>query len=324
MTHLTYKQAQSNPCHNCRAGCCTYLPLKDVQITNIMELDHLYYLLHFEGIEILLVDGYTWRVHYNAKCNYLTENNLCSIHNSPQKPKICTSYNPYHCFYKPAFLHEESPQYVRFNLARFIFFREQMQFDSDRNITSIPNITEIRHLLPPFNEKPPQIQSTPVVPEILKNNISNQQAQNPCSNCPSYCCTTLQFPIDTPTNISNFDYLRFCTGFPNVFVTLHENQWSVNVKSTCMNYNATTTPYHCDVFGKEERPLQCSLYNELTCSYKKRYISGQELPSFVLQHEHITIFEELCSFDSIGNITDVPDIYSLRNVIENKDSSHFL
>ena len=270
MTFFNYKEAKSNPCHKCLAGCCTYLPLKDVQVTNLMELDHLYYLLHFEGIDILLVDGQTWRVHYSARCDFLTEENLCTLHNTTQKPNICTTYNPYHCFYKPAFLGTETIKFIRINLERLAFFSDYIRFDADRNITHLPNLTEIFPILPPFEKSEPVQKTSLPLQEPIQQNLSVEQIRQPCSNCQSYCCNTLHFPMQSPTHISNFDYFRFCTGYPNVFVVFHDNQWSVNVKTSCKNYDASTSPFHCSVFGKEERPLQCSVYNELKCEFKKR------------------------------------------------------
>lgn len=320
MTFLSYKQAKNNPCENCTAGCCTYLPLKDILITNIMVLDHLYYLLHFEGIELLLVDGNIWRVHYSNKCTFLTESNLCSLHNTPEKPNICKTYNPYNCFYKPAFDKTEAPNYVRINLERLEFISNYMEFDDDRNIAKLPDISEIFHLLPPYQKKSLPNKATFPEQKDVEHNLTVERVKQPCSNCESYCCNTLYFEMEAPRHISNLDYFRFCTGYPNVFVTLHEGQWYVTIKSTCKNYDPSSE-FRCKVFGKDERPIHCSMYDEMKCEYIKRFVPSATSPNVVLQNKHIATLEKMCTYDSLGNITYLPDAYSLQSLSQQNEYS---
>ena len=111
---ISFDTCIQSPCKGCSAPCCTFLPLHDFSIQNYRDVDYARYLLNFVNIELALVQGATWRVHWKAKCKRLRPNGGCELHNTSRKPQVCLNYNAHSCFYKPMFLAEETPEFLRF------------------------------------------------------------------------------------------------------------------------------------------------------------------------------------------------------------------
>ena len=89
MTKLTFAEARQSPCQGCSAPCCTCLPLHDFVIQHFDHLDYALYLLNFAHIELALVNGSSWRVHYRQPCSRLLPNGGCMLHGKSEKPMVC-------------------------------------------------------------------------------------------------------------------------------------------------------------------------------------------------------------------------------------------
>src|SRR6056300_1303510 len=98
MSYLSFEQASQSPCEGCAAPCCTFLPLHDFVIQHLDHLDYALYLVNFANIELALVNGTTWRVHYRQRCSRLMPNGGCQLHGQPQKPLVCQNYSATSCF----------------------------------------------------------------------------------------------------------------------------------------------------------------------------------------------------------------------------------
>ena len=85
---FSLNEAIEQPCRDCSAGCCVYVPLRDFLIRELTELDYARYLLNFDRIELTLHAGGLWRAHYVHPCSNLDPETLrCRVHGSPRQPR---------------------------------------------------------------------------------------------------------------------------------------------------------------------------------------------------------------------------------------------
>ena len=325
---LSYSQALQSPCQGCQASCCTYLPLHDFQITKLSELDYALYVSNFDRIELSLINGSKWRVHYRMECRFFeTESRKCSLHESGDKPNVCKRYNPYNCFYKQMFQSPETDHFIRFNRARLEVFASMLGFDEHRNIASLPSVDELRAALPaweePSNLPPPPDDGIydraflPLAAEEEAPSFRASDFSSPCSGCSAWCCTVLCFPHGGPKNLSDMDHLRFCLGFPGVEVGIGEAGWSVNVRTRCRHLVSDGDgPGRCGIFGQPERPQMCNLYDETMCAYSHHFGQPRTSRYLRLRLRHFKALEELVSYDSGGYVVQVPSIPQIRQAVE--------
>lgn len=312
---LSFKEAQSSPCMDCQVSCCRYLPLQDFQITTFAQLDYAFYLCNFANIELALVDGQTWRAHYRAQCSRLDESNRCTLHNTPQKPKVCQRYNGYTCFYKPMFECSESDRFIRFDRARLEAFANLLTFDGHRNIVGYPDIVTLRQSLPVFHE----VKKDPIVLTIEPSSnpsLRFSDFQNPCQKCKGWCCVNLSFPFSGIHNVGNLDYVWFCLGFPNVEIGISQEGWTVVIQTSCQFFNPTLPEgQFCSVFGTDQRPLQCEMYDASACAYKAQFST-----QFPKNYLRVTTaqFHQLASlycFDEHAQLRHAPNFEELQSLL---------
>jgi len=129
----------ANPCQNCEAPCCKMLLIPYQTPNTFMDLDYIRYMLGFPGVNMILHKNGTWQVQIEENCNHLNlENNLCKLHDSPQKPKTCSFFNPHNCFYKRNFTGDHIRNIIKINAHSFGIIVNQIKFDELGNIISIP------------------------------------------------------------------------------------------------------------------------------------------------------------------------------------------
>jgi len=68
----------------CKASCCKALVFYS---KNMTEDRKNYYQVH--GCKLLRMNREMWQIVVPVKCNALTDENLCSLHGTPEKPKVC-------------------------------------------------------------------------------------------------------------------------------------------------------------------------------------------------------------------------------------------
>lgn len=130
----------ANPCHKCEAPCCKMLLIPYPTPNTFMDLDYIKYMLGFPKINMILHKSGSWQVQVEQNCTHLNpENNLCELHNTPDKPKTCSFFNPYNCFYKHNFTGSHARSIIKINALAFEILINQIYFDEFGNIISIPS-----------------------------------------------------------------------------------------------------------------------------------------------------------------------------------------
>lgn len=131
---------QSNPCFGCPAPCCR-MQLIPCQIpSNFMDLDYVRYVLLFPDTEVVVMQNGTWSLIKWVKCSAFDDTKcICKIHNTPEKPHICETYNAHNCWYKKNFVLTDSQELYRLNLERFDVWIKEIQFAENGNIISAPD-----------------------------------------------------------------------------------------------------------------------------------------------------------------------------------------
>ena len=299
------------------------LPLHDFQMTTLMDVDYARYVLNFERIELALLQGQKWRIHYQMKCSHLSPKG-CELHGSDKKPMVCTDYNPYQCFYKRIFHSDEQPSYVRFNAERFNIFAKQIEFDEHRRIVNMPDISTLFGELPLIEPIPEPTDSLPDFLSVSEgNNHSDRglpmneeelRAQS-CKGCSAWCCTRLLFPQPVPQWLSSIDHQRFLLGFPGVSLGYSSTGWTVVVQSRCRHLRAITRDGSaCAIFGQDERPITCRQLSAIGCAYRYRF-EQKNPPDFVhVDAHHLEEIATLYRFDTHGAIVNAPSASEIRAI----------
>ncbi|MDX1614735.1 MAG: hypothetical protein R3300_10535 [Candidatus Promineifilaceae bacterium] len=325
-----YAQALDSPCATCTsAACCRYLPLHTFQITNLVELDHAFYVLNFDYIRLGLSATGEWSIYYAYPCRYLDRQDFsCTVHDKPEHPHICRHYNPYNCWYKRAFTSGLSEEFILVDRRRLNYIAEQIEFDEGRNLVKTPDwpsmmadlaampVEEVLDPEPPAADPVllawQELVTTGQAQAAAPPTRSYQEMRDPCSNCDAYCCTTLVFPHGMPTTIANLDYYQFCLGFPGVELGISDEGWALVIRTTCRHLEAG----RCAVFGQPERPLICRYYDELKCTYRVNF--GHPRPPAFLRmrlEEYQQILPSF-EFDDQGAIVQIAPLEAMRRQVE--------
>ena len=330
---LNYSEGAESPCLSCStAPCCTHLPLNTFRVTNMVELDHAVYLLNFDRIELGLAASGEWSSMYKYPCRFLDRDNfMCTVHDTPEQPRICQTYDPFKCWYRRNLTQSIGENYLRIDRQRLQFIVDRIVFDADRNILEVPDwdtmtagFAELPMEAPPPPTEP--LASTPVREQWIASVISMEEIaepspeprtyaslNNPCDGCAAYCCQRLIFPHPGPTSAQNLDYLRFALGFPGVSLGIADNGWALVVESTCRHLGPDN---QCTVFGQPERPLLCKYYDAWKCTYKTNF--GQPRPEdyLLVQLEDFPRIAECFLFDEDGAITAQATMEDMRGILE--------
>lgn len=151
-----FEKAEETPCNGCSAPCCRVLLIPHPTPANFMDLDYIRYMLGFPTVQMILDSDGQWQVLIEQTCRMLNqETKLCTVHNTPRKPKTCVFFNPYRCWYKQSFHKTESPpNLIRIDMEAFEAILPNVRFDEEGNVMEIPKWEFIRNLV--NNLKPRQ------------------------------------------------------------------------------------------------------------------------------------------------------------------------
>ncbi len=312
---FSFNQCVQSPCAGCSAPCCTYLPLHDFSIQRFQDADYARYLLNFANIELALVNGTAWRVHYTMRCARLTQSGLCSLHGDPSKPQVCLNYDAYNCFYRPMFIEQETANFMRFDHTRFVALLELLEFSSDGQLVSMPSPEALLQRLPPFVEQPTLKPSVPEPVFENKSLRSFQDVQRQCEGCAAWCCQTLSFPFGGIESTVNMDYLWFCLGFPGVELCIAETSMSIFVHTQCRHLDNLQTG-GCTVFGTPERPLLCEQYDGMNCAYRVQVGTRNPSQSIRVGISDFGVLQEHISFDQAGQRVGEWQFGALRDAVQ--------
>lgn len=333
---LSFAEARQSPCADCATSpCCRYLPLHSFSVRTLLELDHVAYLLNFDHIRVGLASTGDWSVYYEYPCRFLSADDAsCTIHDTPEQPRICVHYNPYSCWYRRS-LPDGGDDFVLFDRPRFERLLAHVTFDADRVITETPAFDELEALfadLPlgadaadasPSLPAPPDdgararwqavaLTAAPTEVEWSVRGYDEAEFDQPCDRCDAPCCETLVFPFAGPITASNLDYLRFCLGFPGIEVGVSDGGWQIIVKTRCRH----AAGGRCAVYGREERPLLCTYYDEWKCTYRWQFGDARPAGFVRLTLDDFGALSSAFRFADDGTVVDQLDTEELRAHIE--------
>ncbi|MGH9164344.1 MAG: hypothetical protein ACRDZW_02375 [Acidimicrobiales bacterium] len=334
---MSYAEARSSPCLSCDTSpCCRVLPLTTFDVRDLNGLDHAAYLLNFERIELGISKSGRWSAYFRQACRFLdTDNFGCTVHDTPAQPRLCVHYSPYGCWYESIYGPERSDQYLRVDRRRMEVVLDAVVFDEDRSIVAMPGWDE---LLAAFDELPIDdrdlVQATPPPPVLgqwqavvlgtrpeaasvaagTARRATDTVVSRPCEGCEATCCSTLVFPLPAPESMGNLDRWRFLLGFPGVEITAGDEGWAMAVKTRCRHLVAG----RCGVFGRPERPLICSYYNELKCTYRTRFGTARPEGFVRITLEKLPWLLECIRFDDVGRVTATLPADAIRQHLERR------
>jgi Fe-S-cluster containining protein len=330
----SFAEGLDSPCSDCTTtSCCTHVPLQTFKVTNLVDLDHARYLLNFDRILLGIASNGDWSVYYVYPCRHLDRDDLsCTVHGTSDQPQICSKYNPYNCWYRRVFSKSVSEEFLQVDRPRFEWLAEQIEFDDNRTIVKVPDWRTLMEGMEALVDTPAPVTPEPAMTDSAFDGwtaiargaapkdeplpvFSFEQSTSPCTSCAAYCCETLVFPQSAPSSISSFDYYRFCMGFPGLEIGVAaDGTWSIVVKTRCRHLDGN----RCSIYGKKERPLTCTYYDEWTCSYRPRF--GQARPEgyLRLKLEQWKWLTECFQFDSFGEIAHFPTFADIRAHVEGR------
>jgi hypothetical protein len=139
---------EENPCEGCPAPCCR-MHLSEYGVPNSFQsLDYVRYSLMFPGTEFLVSSDGGWSMLRWQTCAALrTDTCTCSLQGTAAKPRVCTTFSPFGCWYKRNFTTEEPPDLYRLDLARFEVWSKEIVFDENGFIVGVPSFERARALL---------------------------------------------------------------------------------------------------------------------------------------------------------------------------------
>lgn len=330
----SYQDALESPCLSCQTTpCCTHLPLNTFKVTNLVELDHALYLLNFDRIELGISASGDWSSYYAYPCRFLDrDSHLCTVHNTPDQPRICQHYNPYNCWYKRVFSVAQNQDFIRMDHERMQYLLPHIELNEERQIASVPAWDTLLALMEVYPDKKRKFiepdfkddvydawQQMVRSPETYQPPAQQPQSYSaladPCTGCAAYCCKTLVFPQGTPKHVSNLDYYRFCLGFPGVELGISDSGWSIIVKTRCRYLDDNQ---RCSLFGKPERPLICKYYDAWKCDYKPQFGNPRPGNFLRVRMEQFLWLAESLPLDEHGAVISIPQTDSLRGYIETR------
>ena len=88
----------------------------------------------------------------------------------------------------------------------------------------------------------------------------SRRKNNPCLECPAYCCHDLATPIDKPRENSDIEDVRWQLQYDTVSVAIRNHRWYQVVKGRCIYLD---TDNMCRIYDK--RPRKCKDHNPPEC-----------------------------------------------------------
>ncbi|MCA9268538.1 MAG: YkgJ family cysteine cluster protein [Planctomycetales bacterium] len=107
-----------------------------------------------------------------------------------------------------------------------------------------------------------------------------------CEFCPAKCCKYFALPIEKPTDIQDFDYLRWYLLHEHASVFVDEGVWYILVHTRCKHLQADNL---CGIY--HTRPQICRDYSTKNCEYEDSWVYEQyfELPEQVEEYMEATL-----------------------------------
>lgn len=96
--------------------------------------------------------------------------------------------------------------------------------------------------------------------------------ENLCEKCAALCCRYIALPIDNPTDVRDYDNIRWYLMHENIVVFIEAAQWYIGIFARCKNLQADN---RCGVYLT--RPRICRTYTTANCDYHGGEYGYEEL-----------------------------------------------
>jgi Fe-S-cluster containining protein len=129
--------------------------------------------------------------------------------------------------------------------------------------------------------------STAPLPKIRRKDVPEGHVL--CEYCSAKCCRYFALPIETPEDLSDFEYIRWFLLHERATIFKEDENWYLLVHTTCRHLQDDN---RCGIY--ETRPQVCRDYNTTDCEYDddwtydfylERPEQVAEYMEAVLQHE---------------------------------------
>jgi Fe-S-cluster containining protein len=88
-----------------------------------------------------------------------------------------------------------------------------------------------------------------------------------CDYCSAKCCKYFAWPIEAPTERSDFDYIRWAMLHAQTTFFVEDDSWYVLVHTTCKHLRSDNL---CGIY--ETRPEICREYSTNDCEFDDHYV----------------------------------------------------
>jgi len=140
-----------HPCSGCGAMCCSWLSFPHAVPQSVGNLDHIRFVLGFEGIEVGIDENEQWTVLVRTRCRHFRDDargeGRCGIFGQPQRPLVCSSYDASQCSYKYRFGQVRPERFLRLRATEFDATSRLFQLDEHGFVLRRPGYTEIRQAI---------------------------------------------------------------------------------------------------------------------------------------------------------------------------------
>jgi Fe-S-cluster containining protein len=109
---------------------------------------------------------------------------------------------------------------------------------------------------------------------------------NLCEHCTAVCCRYVALPIETPTESSDFDDIRWYLIHDAISVFVEDGEWFISFASPCRHLQPD---HRCGIY--ETRPQICRKYTTDNCDYhsgdygwEQHFTAPEHLDAYVQEH----------------------------------------
>lgn len=88
-------EENKNQCSGCGAECCKYMSIEIDPPEELEDFEDIKWYAAHKNVRVYVDEDYEWHVEFATPCQYLGENDLCTIYS--KRPKICREYDQGEC-----------------------------------------------------------------------------------------------------------------------------------------------------------------------------------------------------------------------------------
>jgi uncharacterized protein len=103
--------------------------------------------------------------------------------------------------------------------------------------------------------------TAPATPKLRREQVSKDKVL--CEYCTAKCCRYFALPIETPEDLTDFEYIRWFLLHDRATVFKEGEDWYLLVHTTCRHLQ---DDYRCGIY--DTRPQICRDYSTKDCEYE--------------------------------------------------------